>query len=446
MREGDGMEILVLDNGLRGRGEHSYQLLLAVCNALSRRGIAHRVFGTNRMNRAVIADIGAIPHFRGNLYKGKFPPLREWILRLPALFQDFGGGSIFWEERTWRVLNETYQRDLSQLPAEVWNRENVVLVPAISQNQICGLIRHLQSLPPNSLPKVVCHLMFTPSWTPWGHNGRLGETYYREAFQLADGLIDTSLFFTTENDALAEVYRKEFKISTTILPIPLPMFQPTQTEAKKVRLGFFGYSKTEKGFHLLPETIEICRAKHLPVEFIVQIQHSNWEKETIATERQLRRMPDVTLIKGTMSNADYAEKTNAVDVTLLPYDPERFGPRGSGIFTEAVAAGRPIIAAQGIYAATSIGRGEAEGEIFSPYDSAALAAAIERLLPRLAEYRARAAEQADKFARRHSGDAYADVLLSFLKPAKSVIEVRRAAQGSGSDPARGRIKPSLFKS
>lgn len=127
-------------------------------------------------------------------------------------------------------------------------------------------------------------------------------------------------------------------------------------------------------------------------------------------------MPDVTLIKGTMSNADCAEKTNAVDVTLLPYDPVRFGPRGSGLFTEAVAAGRPIIAAQGIYAATSIARGEAEGEIFSPYNGAALAAAIERLLPRVAECQARAAQRADKFARRHSGDTYADVLLSFLNP------------------------------
>jgi len=431
MREGGGMEILVLDNGLRGRGEHSYQLLLEFCKALSRRGIAHRMFGAKCMARAIMADVGAVPHFHGSLYKGKF------ITKIGALFREFmGGGSIFSEERTWRLLNETYQRDLGRLPADIWKRENLVVVPAISQNQVYGLIRYLLSLPSYALPKVVCHLMFTPSWTPWGRNGRLGEDYYREAFLLAGGLIDTSLFFTTENDELAKVYRQEFRINTTILPIPLPVFWPTQTKTKKVRLGFFGYSKTEKGFHLLPEAIDICRAKQLPVEFIVQIQHSNWERETIATERQLRRMPDVELIEGTMSNADYAHKTNAVDVTLLPYDPERFGPRGSGIFTEAVAAGRPIIAAQGIYAATSIKRGEAEGEIFSPYGAAALATAIDRLVPRLAECQARAAERAEKFARRHSGDTYTDVLLSFLKPAKSATEVRRAAQGSGSDPAR----------
>ncbi|MGH6818366.1 MAG: glycosyltransferase [Methylovirgula sp.] len=410
------MEIIVLDNGLLGQGEHSYQLLLEICKALARRGIAYRVFGAKRMHDTLIADIGAIPHFRGSLYEGKFPPFLEFVVRIRALLGDFlSGKSIFSEERTWRLLNETYEGDLGRLPADVWKHENLVVVPAISQNQIYGLIRYLLSLPSYAQPKVVCHLMFTPSWTPWGRNGRLGESYYRRAFMLASSLIDNSLFFTTENDALADVYRREFKINTTILPIALPVFWLPQTKTKKVRLGFFGYSKSEKGFHLLPEAIEICRAKQLPVRFIVQIQHSNWEKETIATEKQLRRMPDVELIDGTMSNAEYAEKTNAVDITLLPYDPERFGPRGSGIFTEAVAAGRPIIAAQGIYAATSIERGEAEGEIFAPYDAAALAAAIERLLPRLAECRARAVERAARFARRHSGDAYSDVLLSLFQ-------------------------------
>ncbi|MGB7127344.1 MAG: glycosyltransferase [Methylovirgula sp.] len=409
------MEIIVLDNGLLGRGEHSYQLLLEICKALARRGIAYRVFGAKRMHRSLIADIGAIAHFRGSLYEGKFPPFLEFVARIQALLRDFlSGKSIFSEERTWRVLNETYEGDLGRLPADVWKRENLVVVPAISQNQVYGLIRYLRSLSPRALPKVVCHLMFTPSWTPWGCNGRLGESYYRSAFMLAGGLIDSSLFFTTENDALADVYRRQFKINTTILPIALPIFRLPQTKAKKVRLGFFGYSKTEKGFHLLPEAIEFCRAKQLPVQFIVQIQHSNWEKKTIAAEKRLRRMPDVELVDGTMSNAEYAEKTNSVDITLLPYDPERFGPRGSGIFTAAVAAGRPIIAAQGIYAATSIERGEAEGEIFAPYDAAALAAAIERLLPRLSACRARAAERAAKFARRHSGDAYSDVLLSLF--------------------------------
>ena len=67
-----------------------------------------------------------------------------------------------------------------------------------------------------------------------------------------------------------------------------------------------------------------------------------------------------------MSSAEYAQKTNAVDVTLLPYDPDRFGLRGSGLYAEAVAAGRPVIAARGIYAATGIKKVWRRGRFLRP--------------------------------------------------------------------------------
>lgn len=419
--EGGGMRFIVLDNGLRGRGEHSYHLIREICGALSRRGIECRVFGARRMERVVATDIGATRHFTGGLYKGRFPPFHKFVPKIWSLLRDFiAGRSLYSEERTGRVLNKIYQRDLGSLPADVWNRENLIFIPAISQNQILGLIRHLLSLSPESLPTVVCQLMFTPDWTPWGARAQLGETYYREAFKLAGELLNKSLFFTTENDEIAGLYRREFKIHTSPgvtgwLPASEGGYQELPSSAKNVRLGFFGYSKTEKGFHLLPEAIEICRKRKLSVEFVIQIQHSNWERETNEAERRLRRMGGIEFIEGTMNSTEFMEKTNAVHVTLLPYDPQRFGPRGSGLFIEAVAGGRPIIAARGIYAATSIERGDAEGEIFAPYTSAALAAAIERLLSRLAECQARAAARAEKFASRYSGDVYADMLLSFLK-------------------------------
>jgi len=60
----------------------------------------------------------------------------------------------------------------------------------------------------------------------------------------------------------------------------------------------------------------------------------------------------------------------------------------------------------------SIASGKAEGEVFSPQDSAALAAAIMRLCTRLADSHARAAKLAKAFARKHSAEAYVDLLLA----------------------------------
>ena len=420
------MHVDVLDNGLVSCGEHSYQLLLEVCGALSQRGISYRVFGMKGMDAAVIHDIGATPWFTRSLYWGyrrRFPSRRNIIGDTVAMARDFvTGRRSFSEQATWRVLNGIYQRDLARLPSAVWCCDNIIVVPGISQNQILGLVRHLLSLPGAALPKVVCQLMFPPNWTPWDLIGARGAAYYRQAFDLAGELIGKSLFFTTENEALAKIYIQQFGIETSLLPIAMRATQAQPNPNGRVRFGFFGYSKSEKGFHLLPEAIEICRARNLPVDFTVQIQHSHWERDTVEAERKLRWLSGIEIIEGVMGSAEYAQRTNAVDVTLLPYDPKRFGLRGSGLYTEAVAAGRPVIAARGIYAATGIESGVAEGEIFAPYTSVALADAIERLLPHLAERQSRAAGGAQDFASRHSGEAYVDVILNLVKSANLMPE------------------------
>ena len=163
---------------------------------------------------------------------------------------------------------------------------------------------------------------------------------------------------------------------------------------------------------MLPEAIEICRAHDLDANFTIQLQHSGWEPATVAAERALRQIPGVRLVEGMLSHEEYTFETGKVDAMLLPYDPVLFGFRGSGIYTQSVAAGRPVIASAGTFAGASIASGKAEGEVFSPQDSAALAAAIMRLCSRLADSHARAAKLAKAFARKHSAEAYVDLLLA----------------------------------
>ena len=227
-------------------------------------------------------------------------------------------------------------------------------------------------------------------------------------------MIGRTLFFTVENEAIARLYHRKFRIDVDILPAPFGDVTPAAPVAGKPTFGFFGYSKCEKGFHLLPWAIEICRAQDLAANFTIQVQHHGWEPATVAAEAHLRRLPQVRLIEGVLSEEDYIAETARIDAMLLPYDPYMFGLRGSGIFTQSVAAGRPIVASAGAFAATCIARGEVEGEVFSPYDAEALADAITRLSSRLPASHVRAAALAKSFARRHSADAYVDVLLSRL--------------------------------
>jgi glycosyltransferase involved in cell wall biosynthesis len=273
----------------------------------------------------------------------------------------------------------------------------------------------LRAMPRDRAPRVVCNLMLPPSFLSWGAVSVHGEKFYRAAFKLAAPLIGRVLFFTVENEAMRTLYRKDFGVQTRILPVPFGASGPRRTMEGRVRLGFFGDSRCDKGFHLLPRAIELCQHDGVDAEFAVQIQHNGWEQRTIEAERALRALQGVRFIEGVLSSEDYAAWTGRTDVMLLPYDPVTFGLRGSGIFTESVAGGRPVVASIGTFAGSSVENNQAEGEVFAPHTSEALAAAIARLMPRLPACKARAAARAKDFARGHSPDAYVDVLLAHAK-------------------------------
>jgi glycosyltransferase involved in cell wall biosynthesis len=407
------MEVIFIDNGLMGKGEHSYNLIKLVGERLTRCGMRYRAFGMKSIDPMIVAEIGAHPHFSRSLYESESPTPNELLLRRFALVRGRAFDATIPSERvTARVLNASYERDLTALPPDIWSSDKLIVVPAVSQNQIVGLIQTLRAKADDERRRIVCQLMFAPNWTPWGRNGKLGRTLYQKAFALAGPIIGKKLFFTTENEAIASLYRDQYGIETSILPVPFGNTEPAAPCSARPAFGFFGYSKCEKGFHLLPQAIEICRAHGLDANFIIQLHHSGWERATVAAEHALRQIPDVRLVEGVLSHAEYTAETGKIDAMLLPYDPVLFGLRGSGIFTQSVAAGRPVVASAGTFAGASIASGEAEGEVFSPQDSAALAAAIMRLRARLDDSHGRAAKLAKAFAHKQSAEAYVDVLLA----------------------------------
>jgi hypothetical protein len=95
--------------------------------------IAIRIFGLKGLDTSITAETGAIPHFSRSLYDGVDLSMGEKGLRLvEAVFRGTpAGGSTRSEQRTWKALNETFERDLEALPGDVWRPDNLVGVVAI---------------------------------------------------------------------------------------------------------------------------------------------------------------------------------------------------------------------------------------------------------------------------------------------------------------------------
>jgi glycosyltransferase involved in cell wall biosynthesis len=407
------MDVAILDNGLRGFGEHSFSLLQIVSAAFEARDIRTQIFCYRRADPAVMRELKAAPHFRDYLYSGRLPGVAETLTKIPATLAGLlRGRPAFSEARTAALGNRRFHDDLAALPASIWRTGNLVVIPAISQNQIGGLVDFLNAQSEDCGSRVVCQLMMNVDWTPWAKRGALASTLYGAAFGRTHARARDRLRFTAENEPMAASYREAFGVEVSILPVPLALDRPQRVSAARPRIGFFGYSKSEKGFALLPEAIERCRAAGVDADFVIQVQHDGWEAETISADRRLRSIPGLDLIVGELERDAYIALSNDIDATLLPYDPVRFGQRGSGIMTEAIAAGRPIVASEGIFAATLIRRGEAVGEIFEPYTAGALAEAIGRLVAGLDDARTAALAVAAAYRATHDGGAYVNAVLA----------------------------------
>jgi glycosyltransferase involved in cell wall biosynthesis len=378
-----------------------------------------RLFAPRALDTEVAQDTGAVPFFRRSLYESVGRPNFRQVLTLPwrrgSCEPPFDRTRS--EIATFRTLNRDYRRDLARLPC-VWNAENIVLVLGLSQNELQGLVRHLLRLPAAQRPAVICTLMFAPPWTSWGAPAVHGVHNYRRTFELAAPLLGRSLFFVTETAALAAYYQSAFGVRADLLPIPLAFdgasYRP-RAGVGTTAFGYFGYSKTAKGFHLLPRTVETCRARGLAASFVIHVQHTRWEAAVVAAEAALDRLSDVSLVKGQLNRDDYYSLFDRVDAMLLPYDPEEYGQRGSGILVEAVSRGLPVIAAAGTWAASVVSSGEAAGEVFAPFVAEALAEAVERLIARFDVSRKNAAAAAAKFGAANSAAAYVSAILDIAR-------------------------------
>ncbi|WP_376093819.1 glycosyltransferase [Roseomonas sp. CCTCC AB2023176] len=118
-----------------------------------------------------------------------------------------------------------------------------------------------------------------------------------------------------------------------------------------LRLVFLGEARPEKGFADLPALAATLGGDDGLRSIILDVQVLPPHRgPTSAYEEALARLganPQVRLHRGPLDDGAYRERLRAAHAVLLPYDPDRYAGRGSGIMVDAIAAGRVVVARDG---------------------------------------------------------------------------------------------------
>lgn len=213
-------------------------------------------------------------------------------------------------------------------------------------------------------------------YDPWGvmpnreHPSQVTEAINMLGFM---GLIGTKVFLYAENDLLAEHLTRHWRTPVQALNLPLPEFSDDDLAAAAayredtlglktgdVAVGVLGSARVEKGFHLLPDIVERSREfadrfglEPRQVHFIIQATPQIVGREPVI-QRAIDRLndladPSVHILEHSLSVEEYQNVLLGSDIILMPYDVSKYKVRGSGVVSEALAAGKLAVATTGSY-------------------------------------------------------------------------------------------------
>jgi len=241
--------------------------------------------------------------------------------------------------------------------------DDILFFPYVNLAEVMGLARWRRHA--GIAPRTV--LLFRRDLDEQGTDSsvgaRAGYTLLRQALADLHGEEGSRIRLFTDSDNLTEEYAQMLCRRFQTAPIPVdPRLSSGRNEGLRgcATLLYLGDARTEKGYALLPRIASALQTELAAgqVRMILQSNFNVPEGEPgIASARKfLATMPNVHLLRDAITEEIYNDHLRSADIVLLPYQPERYVSRTSGILAEAICAGVPAVAPQGTWLADQIRR------------------------------------------------------------------------------------------
>jgi glycosyltransferase involved in cell wall biosynthesis len=328
----------IIDPGLAGVGGHYYSMNLAIADELKKIGITVITYGK------IEADIKESElNFKPTFHFDVFQEISAQSANSYVVENFFG-------------LNKFFYEDLSRINQSDISSDDLIFFQGVTQNQINGVTDWLLGLPINKRPPIIITLRFLNSRML--HNLNRGfapqiEYLYQQSLQrLLQVHKNTKLVADTE--MLCQCFRAISGLEVTLVPSPLGGFgngERSHKEKKvdqKIEILYIGNISPYRGLELLPGIADKILTSHAKANFVIQINADQSSEQAQIMKPVVDKFPGrVKILFGALSMEDYLSEINHSDIVLLPYHTAYYSFGGSGVFTEAAAMGKVVVATAG---------------------------------------------------------------------------------------------------
>jgi glycosyltransferase involved in cell wall biosynthesis len=416
------MKALILDPALRSMGGHHHNALLTLQRELSERRISVRTLGSAFADQSVTDVLGVVPTFTRSVYWRK-----DW--------SDAG------------FADAVRQTNLELRRAQRWQFAfapvDLIVAPCCDQVLAFALANYLGRRPGRRVPRVLLWLLYAPDYNKAIDdplNLPLFKEYERAFKALLTSIEDrTKLTVCCETAAMAKAYGPLLDVEIAVEPGPNLLSGTSRLHEKQqegndlITVVCVGFANQSKGYRLLPEAIDRILQTRNDVRFLVHgtVAGSDSEHDATLFRRLAQMGPRVLVNTSVLPQDQYLNWLKQGQIVLLPYDPQVYKTRGSGVFVEAKALGIPVVVTRGCnFASRAVEEGWAQDII--DYSPDGVADALGRALSRLPVMKARAEIAAN--------DMQSQILLG--STLRSVLDAVVAAERPGSNAWDSRNAPA----
>lgn len=370
------MKALIIDPAVRSLGGHHFNAVQRLQAELAGRGVAAPCLGSAYADRRVVEELACTPTFTRSVYGRSYATSGE--------FAD----SV---EEAGRQLAEAMRRS---------GTPDLIILPCCDQVSAMALARQLKRSWSRQRPRLLLWLLYGPHHlrTPDdpAATGFYGES--RAAFaELAANAGGIQAY--CETPAMADFYRSLVPFEVGVMPGPgLPArARGARTASGPPVVSCIGFANRAKGYRLLPQAMRHVLDRHGNARFMIHgiVKGSDAEADQPLFDRLAELGERVEIRQEVLTSDEYLARLAETDLLLLPYDPDVYRRRGSGVFADAHHVGIPVVAPKDCaFARPAFDDGW--GVAMMEYDAKSLGISVLEALDRLGPLSACAAEAAGR--------------------------------------------------
>jgi glycosyltransferase involved in cell wall biosynthesis len=389
----------IVASGLQDFGGHNFTYTDNVRSALAARGVATRVLGNAGMEEAFARE----HEFERTFSRGAY---------------DFPKPGTMSALRRWRDWSVTFENELTPL---IDKQLDGVFSHTLGEFELLAWTRMAREL--GASTQLVLLLRMTPGYATLPAWKRRFHPFFRHlpaCLGSIHRILDRRFRVVTDSEELTADLSVVYAGSIETFPIPIDpeVLRFSRIDSKwasdRLTLGFMGDGRGAKGFPLLTHLVAPLRERpgiRLLSQCAAPASNDGDFERAAATLRQAAPNP-VALAEGRLSRREYAELLAAMDIVLVPYSAPGYKRSTSGIFAEALAAGKPVVVPSETWMAAELGRGLGAGEIYPRDRPEEFANACLRAAEGFEALKARAVERASEYRKHHSAATLVGQLLA----------------------------------